>query len=60
MLSNETSVNFRDGMSKFVHPIQYMKWRMERIDHARETYEQCSMVFEKNPLFVNGSLIQLT
>ncbi|KAJ3092313.1 hypothetical protein HK102_008624 [Quaeritorhiza haematococci] len=42
-----------DRVSQWLHPIKYMKWKMNQIDNARSAYELCSVQFEKNPDFVN-------
>ncbi|KAI8895484.1 ubiquinol-cytochrome C chaperone-domain-containing protein [Globomyces pollinis-pini] len=38
---------YPDMLAKAMSPISYMKWKMNVIDNARVSYEQCSFEFEK-------------
>ncbi|KAJ3161452.1 hypothetical protein HDU86_007234 [Geranomyces michiganensis] len=38
---------YQNPFSKILHPIGYIKWKMNRIDSARHGYEACSSQFDK-------------
>jgi hypothetical protein len=41
---------FPDPLSKALHPIGYLKWKMAVIDNARNNYENCAEQFENSTL----------
>ncbi|KAJ3186173.1 hypothetical protein HDU85_007613 [Gaertneriomyces sp. JEL0708] len=48
-VGDRESFPFQNAFSKFVNPYGYIKWKMNRIDCAREGYEMCAAQYDKMP-----------
>ncbi|KAJ3164552.1 hypothetical protein HDU88_005198 [Geranomyces variabilis] len=45
---------YQNAFTKILHPIGYIKWKMNRIDSARHGYEACSSQFDKRSEMVKA------
>ncbi|TPX60561.1 hypothetical protein PhCBS80983_g01756 [Powellomyces hirtus] len=52
--SERESFPYQNAFSKLLHPIGYIKWKMNRIDSARHGYEACSGQFDKRAYMVKA------